>query len=134
MRALVFAFALALSGGSPLAPAAAWAIGGESEGIDRGTFNSIIKCEVDIRADLYNKAAPATTDASIDAALSAIEGDTAGAPTATARKLQGWATVLRDGKASLRGKKGDARTAALEALQEKMGPMVAEAKAATGAK
>lgn len=101
--------------------AALWSPGAlalEQDGIHQATFNSIMKCDVDIRSDLYANTSGAA--GSIQQTIDAIKSDMEGADRATRKTLAGWLSVLETGLADLKAASGDKEKAVLADLQKKM--------------
>lgn len=124
-RLLLLSGLLALgSGATVLLPSTAHAL--EQDGIHLATYNSIMKCDVDIRADI--SAGTQNSLASLQAAIRAIDVNLEGADRTTREKLESWREVLSGGVEALSANNGDKKV--LSELQKKMGAvkMVVEAQ------
>lgn len=131
MRALLVAAVLALA--VPvvaLSPSTAHAL--EQDGIHMATYNSIMKCDVDIRREIKGEIKPGGADAAINAAIEAVDANKASATGGGAKKLGNWSSILHKGRSAAKAAKRADRDAALRALRKQMAPMVAESKEATG--
>jgi len=101
-------------------------IGLEQDGIHLATYQSIMKCDVDIRADLVE--GTHTTLATLKAAIQAIDANMKGTDRATQAKLATWRTILSDSVEALES--GGKQKKVLDELQKKLGSanMVTEAQ------
>ncbi|MFN3202930.1 MAG: hypothetical protein ACE366_31345 [Bradymonadia bacterium] len=99
----------------------------EQDGIHQATYNSIMKCDVDIRKDIYANVGPdqGTAPAAIEAAIAELQkvGERAG-------KTDARVEALKKAHASLKAAKSkEAYAKALKAAQATLAPHVEQAKA-----